>query len=108
MPEHFMEENRGSATGEKRGTCIGFDQRRSYESFEFLAEDLSFGEHSLVVGSVRRIRPVKIIITVDVHPIGRFALDKQFQPVMNLAELQARPFAVGLILIFSKRAECDD
>jgi len=39
---------------------------------------------------------------------GTTDLNEQLQPVMNLAELQARPFTVGLILIFSKRAECDD
>ncbi len=108
MPKNFVEENRGGAAGEERGARIGFDQRRGRQRFQLLAQNLSFGKHCLVVRRVGWVGPVKIKVAVDVHPIGRLALNEQFQPVMNLAELQARPFAVGLILVLPKRAESDD
>src|ERR1700674_3137923 len=79
MAKDFVKENGSGAACQKRGPGKGLDQRRGHQRFEFLAEDLSLREHALVIRRVRRIRPVKIVVTVDVHAARRFSLYEQFQ-----------------------------
>ncbi len=108
MAEYFVEENGSGAARQKRGPGIWLDQRSGHQPFQFLAQDLSLREHGLIVRRVGRISPVKIVVTIDVHSIRRFSLNEQFQPVMDLAKLQACAFAGDLILIVSRRAERHD
>ena len=63
---------------------------------------------ALSSGASDGIGPVKIVIAVDVHAVRRFSLNEQFQPVVDLAKLQARAFARDLILIVARRAERHD
>ena len=59
-------------------------------------------------GASAGIGPVKIVVTVDVHAVRRFSLNEQFQPVVDLAKLQARALARDLVLIVTRRAERHD
>ncbi len=48
VPEHFVEENCCRASSEKRWTRVGLNQRRGYQSFEFLAQNQPLREHAVL------------------------------------------------------------
>ena len=88
MPENFMEENRGGAAGQHRRPRKGLGQRRLDQRFQFLLKHGALRQHRLVIWSRGRIDPIEIVVAVDVHSVGRLALDEELQPVAHLAELK--------------------
>ncbi len=99
MSENLMKENRGCAAGKQCGAGVGIHERRFVERFGFLDHRLNVLEHGLVVGSVFRSEPVEIVVAVDVHPVGSFALNVEFEAVVNLAEGNLGSFAGHFVLI---------
>ena len=108
VAKNLVEEHRGGASREQRRANGWVDNRRLDQPFQLLAHGRFGSVHGLVIRRFFRIHPVKVVIAVDVHPVGRLPLDKQFQPVAHLSELQLRPFAGHLQHVLRLRAEGHD
>jgi len=63
------------------------------------------GIDRLVTRRVFGVDPIEIVVAVNVHPVGRLALDEQLQAVANFAELELRSFAGHLKRVFRLGAE---
>ena len=105
MAENFVEENGGGTSGQQRGAGKGIDERSLDRAPQFPRSALdSFGDE-FIAGSVLGVEPVEIVVAIDVHAVGRFALHIELEAVMNLAERQFGPFASHLVLVGGERRE---
>ena len=108
VPKNFVEKDRGRAPGQKRRAHGRIVDGCFNQPFQFLAHGRFRGIHGFVVRRLLRIHPVKVVIPVDVHPVRRFALDEQLEPVANLPVLQLRALAAHLQNVLRLRAEGDN
>lgn len=108
MAENFMKEHGSGAACEQGRSDRGIVDGSRYEAFEFLAHGPLRSKHGFIVGGIAGIDPIEIVITVDVHAVGSFALDEKLEAVADLAVLQLRAFAGHLIDVLRLRGEGDD
>src|SRR5580658_1645709 len=105
VAEHFMEKDGVRSAGQERRSDRWFVNRRNDKTFQFLAHRGLRGGDGFVIRRVGRIDPVKIVVAVDVHAVGRFALNEQLETVADLAELQLGSFASDLQNVLSLGGE---
>jgi len=108
VPKNFVEEHGGGATGQERRTNGWIVERRDNEAFHFFADLSGSRKDGFVVGRIGRIDPIEILITVDVHAIAGFALNKKLEAVANLAILELGAFGSELDGVFRKSRERDN
>ena len=76
VSEHFVKENRSRSSRQECRAHTWLIERSLDQSFHFLAQRRACCGHIFVAGRVLLINPVEIVVTLDVHAIGRFALNK--------------------------------
>src|SRR6202030_764743 len=61
-----------------------------------------------VIRRIVGIHPIKVEVPVDIHAVGGFALDEEFQAVTNLAILKLGALGIHLKLVLRLGGEGDD